>query len=189
MSSLRFPTYRGRLHQTTILSVSPAVSLRTSRPTKWFPHRLNSGTSFRSITTIRPRPTALLCQPVLFGSYIWRRYPMYLHNEDGSLYALDENGTSSSTPRRPIWATGTSLTSCKTITPNLGPFHSIRRLYATFTFLKDFEFTVKGRWIAAIWPRRSTTTPNIGDGASNGGRLSKNVLSVQDLYLPAAVCL
>lgn len=99
-------------------------------------------------------------------------YPMYLHNEDGS-YALDENGNKQ-------FDTESAYLSNRNIAYELqNDYSRISKLtlngsaYATFTFLKDFELTVKGSLDRRNTIEKAYNNPNIGDGASNGGRMDK----------------
>ena len=99
-------------------------------------------------------------------------YPMYLHNEDGS-YALDENGNKQ-------FDTSSAYLGNRNIAYELqNDYSRISKLtlngsaYATFTFLKDFELTLKGSLDRRNTVEKAYNNPNIGDGASNGGRMDK----------------
>ena len=139
---------------------------------KWFKTGLNlSGTSQYSDYQATAY-SSYYANPFYSARMMAPIYPMYLHNDDGSI-VLDENGDK-------VFDTTSAYLSNRNIAYELQHDYSRNRTltlngsaYATFTFLKDFDFTIKG----SLDRRNATNTrynnPEIGDGASNGGRFYK----------------
>ena len=139
---------------------------------KWFRTGLNLSGSSQYNDYQASAYSSLYANPFYSARMMAPVYPMYLHNEDGS-YALDENGNKQ-------FDTESSYLGNRNIAYELQ--HDYNRIstltlngqaYATFTFLKDFEFTVKGSLDRRNLVAKTYNNPNIGDGAANGGRMEK----------------
>ena len=98
-------------------------------------------------------------------------YPLYLHNADGS-YALDENGDKQ-------YDTTSSYLDNRNIAYELrNDLNEYRRntidatAYFTLNLPYDFSLTARGNMNNRTNNRQVYNNPNIGDGATNNGRLS-----------------
>lgn len=142
------------------------------RANKWFRTGINLSGSSQYNDYQATAYSSYYANPFYSARMMAPVYPMYLHNEDGS-YALDENGNKQ-------FDTQASYLNNYNIAYELqNDYNRISNLtlngqaYATITFLKDFEFTVKGSLDRRNSVEKAYNNPNIGDGASNGGRMEK----------------
>lgn len=139
---------------------------------KWFRTGLNlSGTSQYNDYQAQAY-SSYYANPFYSARMMAPVYPMYLHNEDGS-YALDENGNKQFDTTSPYLGNRNIAYELQNDYSRISVLSLNTQAYATFTFLKDFEFTVKGSMDRRNLAEKVYNNPNIGDGASNGGRLSK----------------
>ena len=139
---------------------------------KWFRTGLNlSGTSQYNDYQAQAY-SSYYANPFYSARMMAPVYPMYLHNEDGS-YALDENGNKQFDTTSPYLGNRNIAYELQNDYSRISVLSLNAQAYATFTFLKDFEFTVKGSMDRRNLADKAYNNPNIGDGASNGGRMEK----------------
>jgi TonB-linked SusC/RagA family outer membrane protein len=143
----------------------------TFNPVKWFKSGLNVAATSQSRNYNSSAYSSYYANPFYVARYMSPVYPIYLHNADGS-YALDENGekvydTTSSylDNRHIIYERNTDVESYDRITIDGSAF-------VTFVLPYGFEATVKGSKNYNSYNRQRYNNPEIGDGASNNGRLS-----------------
>ncbi len=139
---------------------------------KWFRTGLNLSGSSQYNDYQAMAYSAYYANPFYAARMMAPVYPMYMHNADGS-YQLDDNGNK-------IFDTTSSYLENRNIAYELQhDYNRTSRLtlngsaYATFTFLKDFDFTVRGSLDERYTVDKTYNNPEIGDGASNGGRMEK----------------
>ncbi len=139
---------------------------------KWFRTGINLSGSSQYNDYQAMAYSAYYANPFYSARMMAPVYPMYMHNDDGS-YLLDDNGEK-------IFDTTSPYLDNRNIAYELQ--HDYNRVslltlngsaYATFTFLKDFEFTVRGSLDERYSVTKGYNNPEIGDGASNGGRMDK----------------
>ena len=150
-------------------------------PKKWFKAGVNlSG----SLQTQNFRGTA-------YGSYYANPfysarmqapvYPYYEHDENGAI-VRDENGEAQ-------WNYASYLDNRNIAYELRADYDRNYRTtlntsaYTTITFLKDFQFTLRGSIDRRHLTSKAYNNQNIGDGASNGGRLSKDTYEYNTINL------
>lgn len=139
---------------------------------KWFRTGLNLSGSSQYNDYQAQASSSYYANPFYSARMMAPVYPMYLHNEDGS-YALDENGNKQFDTTSPYLGNRNIAYELQNDYSRISVLSLNTQAYATFTFLKDFEFTVKGSMDRRNLAKKAYNNPNIGDGASNGGRLNK----------------
>ena len=109
--------------------------------------------------------------PFSTARYMAPIYPVYLHNEDGSIM-LDETG-------QPVYDTTSPYLSNRNIAYELRQDTDERRrnvldgtAYVNINLPYDFQISVKGNMAHRTNNRTRYNNPEIGDGATNNGRLS-----------------
>ena len=141
------------------------------RPKKWFKTGVNLSGSLQKNNFHGMAYSSYSANPFYSARMMAPVYPVYVHDADGAI--VYENGA-------PVYDTESPYLSNRSIAYELEKDYDRTHrttlnaaAYATVTFLKDFEFTVR----ASVDRRNSDTqtynNPEIGDGASNGGRMKK----------------
>ena len=117
--------------------------------------------------------------PFSTARYMAPVYPYYMHNEDGSIM-LDQNG-------QPVWDTTSDYLDNRNIAYELRMDQDTRKrsvlngtAFLTLNLPYDFSFTVKGNMSHRSQPRQHYNNPEIGDGATNGGRLTQYNYDYED---------
>ncbi|MDE5708361.1 MAG: TonB-dependent receptor, partial [Alistipes sp.] len=142
------------------------------KPVKWFKTGLDVSGSSSKQHYLDSATGSYINNPFYSARMMAPVYPVYLHNADGS-YLLDENGNKQ-------YDTTSSYLNNRSVAYELRNNEDVIRrmtlngqIYGTITFLKDFQFTVRGDMNLRNNNERRFDNPNIGDGASNGGRTTK----------------
>ena len=117
--------------------------------------------------------------PFYTARYMAPVYPYYMHNEDGSIM-LDQNG-------EPVWDTTSDYLDNRNIAYELRKDKDTRKrnvlngtAFLTLNLPYDFSFTVKGNMSHRSQPRQHYNNAEIGDGATNGGRLTQYNYDYED---------
>ena len=117
--------------------------------------------------------------PFYTARYMAPVYPYYMHNEDGSIM-LDQNG-------EPVWDTTSPYLDNRNIAYELTKDKDTRKrsvlngtAFLTLNLPYDFSFTVKGNMSHRSQPRQHYNNAEIGDGATNGGRLTQYNYDYED---------
>ncbi len=142
----------------------------TFTPTKWFKTGINlSGTYANRNFNDNAKGNAY-ANPFNTARYMAPVYPIYLHNTDGS-YLLDSNGEKQ-------YDTTSAYLNNRNIAYELRTdFDRSRRsvvdgqVFGTFTLPYGFSVTLKADFNRSNTNRTRYGNPNIGDGATNNGRL------------------
>lgn len=120
--------------------------------------------------------------PFYITRYMAPVYPVYLHNSDGS-YALDENGNRQ-------YDTTSAYLSNRNIAYELRNDKDEQRrnmidatAFVTLNLPYDFSFTVRGNMNHRTQNRTKYNNPNIGDGATNNGRLTAYSYEYEDYMM------
>ncbi|MDE7344122.1 MAG: SusC/RagA family TonB-linked outer membrane protein, partial [Alistipes sp.] len=142
------------------------------KPVKWFKTGLDVSGSSSKQHYLDSATGSYINNPFYSARMMAPVYPVYLHNADGS-YLLDENGNKQ-------YDTTSSYLNDRSVAYELRNNEDVIRrmtlngqIYGTITFLKDFQFTVRGDMNLRNNNERRFDNPNICDGASNGGRTTK----------------
>ncbi|WP_347282006.1 TonB-dependent receptor [uncultured Alistipes sp.] len=142
------------------------------KPVKWFKTGLDLSGSSSKQHYLDNAEGQYSANPFYAARMMAPVYPVYLHNADGS-FLLDENGSKQ-------YDTSSSYLGNRNIAYELRNDEDLIRrmtlngqIYGTVTFLKDFQFTVRGDMNLRNNNERVFNNPNIGDGASNNGRTTK----------------
>ena len=140
-------------------------------PTKWFKTGINlAATSQKSNYNENANGTWAV-NPFYATRYTAPVYPIYLHNADGS-YALDAEGN------KQYDLTSVYLGNRHIVYELLNDYTERNRntlngqIFATLTLPYGFGATVKGDLNKSTSNIKEFNNPNIGDGATNNGRLS-----------------
>lgn len=139
-------------------------------PKKWLKTGFNLGATSSESNYASSATGSYYANPFYATRYTAPVYPVYLHNADGT-YALDSNGDKQYDFVSP-YLSGRHL--IYELNNNLSKnFHTNLKaqVYATITFLKDFDFTVTGDRSILYDTYKNYDNPVIGDGAGNNGRL------------------
>lgn len=140
-------------------------------PTKWFKGGINVAATSQNQNYNSNAYSSYYSNPFYALRNTAPVYPIYLHNADGS-YVLDENGD------RVFDTTSDYLSNRHIIFERLTDVEKNERLtvdanaFATFVLPYGFDLTVKATKNYTAIKRAVYDNPEIGDGASNNGRLS-----------------
>lgn len=148
-------------------------------PSKWFKTGVNLNGTISKRHYNSTAYSSYYANPFYVARMMAPVYPLYLHNSDGS-YALDENGEKQ-------YDTTSSYLDNRNIAYELRANQDeIRRnmidgtAYATINLPYDFSFTAKGNMNHRTSNRTAYDNPNIGDGATNNGRLTQYAYEYDD---------
>ena len=143
----------------------------TFTPNKWFKAGVNLNGSWTKRDYNSNASGNAYSNPFYIARYMAPVYPVYMHNEDGT-YQLDENGDK-------IFDTTSPYLSNRNVAYEMrqNKEQSVRNVlgtqaFATFTLPYGLSFTVKGDLNNSTTNNKKYDNPEIGDGATNGGRLT-----------------
>lgn len=148
-------------------------------PTKWFKTGVNLNGTMSERNYNSMAYSAYYANPFYTTRFMAPVYPLFLHNEDGS-YALDANG------ERQYDTTSPYLDNRNIAYELRSNKNETRRnvidatAFATINLPYDFSFTVKGNMNRRTTNRTAYDNPNIGDGATNNGRLTQYAYEYND---------
>lgn len=140
-------------------------------PTKWLKAGLNLNGSVTKRDYNDDAKGELYANPFYITRYMAPVYPMYMHNADGS-YALDEFG------EKQYDVTSAYLSNRNIAFELRNNKQESRRnvlggqAFATINLPYDFSVTVKGDMSNSTSNNKKYDNPQIGDGATNNGRLT-----------------
>jgi len=140
-------------------------------PSDWFKAGINLSGTYATRNFNDNATSSYYANPFYTARYMAPVYPYYMHDVDGSLL-LDDKGD-------PIYDTESSYLTNRNIAYELRTDFDRRRraviegmAYGTFTMPYGFSLTLKADFMHSNTNRRHYNNPFIGDGATNGGRLS-----------------
>jgi len=140
-------------------------------PSDWFKAGINLSGTYATRNFNDNATSSYYANPFYTARYMAPVYPYYMHDVDGSLL-LDDKGD-------PIYDTESSYLTNRNIAYELRTDFDRRRraviegmAYGTFTMPYGFSLTLKADFMHTNTNRRHYNNPFIGDGATNGGRLS-----------------
>ena len=151
-------------------------------PNKWFKSGINMSASSSEGNYASEAEGSYYINPFYAARMMAPVYPYYKHNTDGSV-VMDENGN-------PTYNLGQQYLSNRHIVYELE--NDINRtyntsmqgqIYATISFLHDFQFTAKGNLFTSNMKQKNYNNPVCGDGAGNNGRLTQYYQRVKDYTL------
>ncbi len=140
-------------------------------PNKWLKAGLNLNGSITKRDYNDNAKGELYANPFYITRYMAPVYPMYMHNADGS-YALDELG------EKQYDVTSAYLSNRNIAFELRNDKQESRRnvlggqAFATINLPYDFSVTVKGDMSSSTSNNKKYDNPQIGDGATNNGRLT-----------------
>jgi TonB-linked SusC/RagA family outer membrane protein len=168
-SSLGYLNEKGYIINTDYERYSGRINT-TYNPVKWFKTGLNVAATAQKRNYNSSAYSSYSANPFYVTRYMAPVYPIYMHNADGS-YALDENGD------KVYDTTSSYLGNRHIVYERYNDKESNDRMtidataFATFVLPYGFEATVKGAKNYNSYNRTRYNNPEIGDGATNGGRL------------------
>ncbi|MBR1706660.1 MAG: SusC/RagA family TonB-linked outer membrane protein [Bacteroidales bacterium] len=170
-SSLDYSNEDGYILNTNFERLSGRINT-TFTPVKWFRGGLNLNATKQEQNYNSNAYSSYYANPFSQLRYEAPVYPIYLHNEDGSI-VLDENGDK-------VYDTSSDWRSNRHIIfERLRDYQRNNRLtldaaaFATVILPYGFEATFKGNTNYRHNQRKKYDNPEIGDGATNNGRLSQ----------------
>ncbi len=140
-------------------------------PNNWFKTGVNLSATYATRNFNSNATGNYYANPFYVARYMAPVYPLFLHNEDGS-YLLDKNG------ERQYDTKSSYLTNRNIAFELRNDFDRNRRavidgqIYGTFTLPFGLSLTLKADFNHSNSNRRHYNNPFIGDGATNGGRLT-----------------
>ena len=140
-------------------------------PNDWFKAGVNLSGTYATRNFNDNANGSYYANPFYIARYMAPVYPLFLHNPDGS-FLLDENG------EKQYDTESAYLTNRNVAFELRNDFDRRRRAvvegmaYGTFTLPAGFSLTLKADFMHSNTNRRRYNNPFIGDGATNGGRLS-----------------
>ncbi len=151
-------------------------------PKKWFKAGVNLSGSLQTQNFRGTAYGSYYANPFYSARMMAPVYPYYHHDETGAIM-MDANGD-------PVWNTTGSYLDNRNIAYELREDYDRNyrttlnsSVYATVTFLKDFQFTVRGSIDRRHLASKAYNNKYIGDGASNNGRLSKETYEYNTINL------
>ncbi len=99
-------------------------------------------------------------------------YPLFLHNDDGS-YALDADGNKQYDTKSPYLSNRNIAYELRADKDETRRNVIDGTAFFTLNLPYDFSFTARGNMNYRNQNRQTFNNPNIGDGATNGGRLTQ----------------
>ena len=143
----------------------------TFTPNKWITSGLNVNASISKRHFNDNANGSYYTNPFYVARYMAPVYPYYMHNDDGSILYDEFN--------QPVYDTTSPYLDNRNITYEIrkDEYESRRNVidataFATINLPYDFSLTVKGNMSRRTNNRTSYNNPEIGDGATNNGRLS-----------------
>ncbi|HPF51209.1 MAG TPA: SusC/RagA family TonB-linked outer membrane protein [Draconibacterium sp.] len=139
-------------------------------PNKWFKSGINLSATTASSNYADNATGTYYINPFNASRHMAPVYPVYLHNEDGS-YQLDANGN----PQYDL--TSTYLSNRHIVYELENDMNRNYRsnlktqAFVTISFLKDFDFTLRGDKSVVNSKYKNYNNPEVGDGAGSNGRL------------------
>lgn len=169
-ASLGYLNEKGYIINTGFERYSARVNT-TFTPAKWFKGGINIAATSQNQNYNSNAYSSYYANPFYAIRYTAPVYPIYQHNDDGSI-VVDENGnkvydTTSDylSNRHIIFERQNDMEKNERLTADINAF-------ATFVLPYGFEFTLKGNKSYTARKYSKYDNPEIGDGASNNGRLS-----------------
>ena len=150
-------------------------------PKKWFKAGVNLSGSLQTQNYRATAYSSYYANPFYSARMQAPVYPYYQHDADGNI-VYDEKGEAQ-------WNYASYLDNRNIAYELRADYDRNYRTtlntsaYTTFTFLKDFQFTVRGSIDRRHLTSKGYNNQNIGDGASNGGRLSKDTYEYNTINL------
>ena len=150
-------------------------------PKKWFKAGVNLSGSLQTQNYRASAYASYYANPFYSARMMAPVYPYYQHDDTGAI-VYDENGEAQ-------WNYASYLDNRNIAYELRADYDRNYRTtlnssaYATFTFLKDFQFTVRGSIDRRHLTSKAYNNRNIGDGASNNGRLSKEAYEYNTVNL------
>ena len=148
-------------------------------PNKWITAGVNLNGAISTQHFNANANSSYYSNPFSTARYMAPVYPYYMHNEDGSIM-LDQNG-------EPVWDTTSPYLDNRNIAYELTKDKDTRKrsvlngtAFLTLNLPYDFSFTVKGNMSHRSQPRQHYNNAEIGDGATNGGRLTQYNYDYED---------
>ena len=154
----------------------------TYSPNKWFKAGVNLTGSWTKRDYNSNATGSYYANPFYVARYMAPVYPIYLHNADGT-YQLDENG------ERMYDTTSPYLSNRNVIYEMLNnKEESVRNVlgtqaFATISLPYGLSVTVKGDLNNSTTNNKKYDNPEIGDGATNGGRLTSYAYQYRTMTL------
>ena len=143
----------------------------TFTPNKWITSGLNVNASISKRHFNDNANGSYYSNPFYVARYMAPVYPYYMHNDDGSILYDEFN--------QPVYDTTSPYLDNRNITYEIRKDKDESRrnvidatAFATINLPYDFSLTVKGNMSRRTNNRTSYNNPEIGDGATNNGRLS-----------------
>ena len=143
----------------------------TFTPNKWITSGLNVNASISKRHFNDNANGTYYANPFYVARYMAPVYPYYMHNDDGSILYDEFN--------QPVYDTTSPYLDNRNITYEIRKDKDESRrnvidatAFATINLPYDFSLTVKGNMSRRTNNRTSYNNPEIGDGATNNGRLS-----------------
>lgn len=140
-------------------------------PNKWIKLGVNLNGTYANHSFNDNADGNAYANPFYIVRYMAPVYPLFLHNADGS-FLLDESGNVQ-------YDTRSSYLSNRNVAYELGVDGDKRRrsvlngqVFGTFTLPYGFSFTLRGDGTYSTTNRKKYNNPEIGDGATNNGRLT-----------------
>ncbi|WP_343206230.1 SusC/RagA family TonB-linked outer membrane protein [Bacteroides sp. An19] len=151
-------------------------------PNKWFKSGINLSASSSEGNYANEANGTYYINPFYSARMMAPVYPYYAHDAEGNV-VMDENGN-------PTYNLGQQYLSNRHVVYELE--NDINRMYtntmqgqiyATISFLNDFQFTAKGNLFNSNMKQKNYNNPVCGDGAGNNGRLTQYYQRVKDYTL------
>ena len=143
----------------------------TFTPNKWITSGLNVNASISKRHFNDDATGSYYANPFYVARYMAPVYPYYMHNDDGSILYDEFN--------QPVYDTTSPYLDNRNITYEIRKDKDESRrnvidatAFATINLPYDFSLTVKGNMSRRTNNRTRYNNPEIGDGATNNGRLS-----------------
>ena len=143
----------------------------TFTPNKWITSGLNVNASISKRHFNDNASGSYYSNPFYVARYMAPVYPYYMHNDDGSILYDEFN--------QPVYDTTSPYLDNRNITYEIRKDKDESRrnvidatAFATINLPYDFSLTVKGNMSRRTNNRTRYNNPEIGDGATNNGRLS-----------------
>ena len=151
-------------------------------PNKWFRSGINLSASSSEGNYADSAESSYYINPFYTSRMMAPVYPYYVHDAEGNV-VMDENGN-------PTYNLGQQYLSNRHIIYELK--NDINRMYtntmqgqmyATVSFLNDFQFTAKGNLFTSNMKQKNYNNPVSGDGQGNNGRLTQYYQRIKDYTL------
>ena len=141
-------------------------------PTKWFETGLNLSGTVSNRSFNENAKESYYANPFYVTRYMAPVYPVYMHNADGS-YALDANGEKQYDTTSDYLDNRNIAYEIRTDQDKSRRSVIDAQIYGKINLPYGFSALVKANVNNANTNRQTYNNPNIGDGATNNGRLSQ----------------